>query len=144
MRQRGRRLCGVWKDLTASGDCCFGLDARMNLVVVDLILSISCLDWLYSYSMRTRTNRCGKCGRGKRIQEMLVAWRGRDNDMFMRDEARANRQSFRRHAEPFDLLSTPDNQQLDHMPLSSSNANVPGTITSSSAFHTPLLLIRGR
>jgi hypothetical protein len=94
--------------------------------------------------MRMQTSRRGRCSRGRRIQEKMAAWRGRHNDMFMWDEARANRQSFCRHAHPFDLLNTPDVQQLDHIPLLSSPAHHVGTISSSSTPHTPLLLLKGR
>jgi hypothetical protein len=90
-----------------------------------------------------RTSRRGRCSRGRRIQEKMAAWRGRHNDMFMWDEARANRQSFCRHAHPFDLLNTPDIQQLDRIPLSSFPAHHVGTISSPSTPHTPLLLLTG-
>jgi hypothetical protein len=35
-------LCGVGTDFRASGDCCFGLVALMNLVVAKIIL-LTCL-----------------------------------------------------------------------------------------------------
>lgn len=64
--------------------------------------------------------------------------------MFMRDKARANRLSFRRHADPFDLLSIPDIQQLYHMPFFTPTVYFTASISSCSHYRTPLVILVGR
>lgn len=55
-------LCDVGRNLRASGDCCFGIDARMDLVVAGSVLLIFWwVELLYSCSLRNQTNRGDRC-----------------------------------------------------------------------------------